>query len=179
MKKIYFLSVLFFILLVSSCKEEDPCKANPNLCVQEQFDEDVIKIEQFIEDNNLEATRHPSGLYYQADNPGVGDTVTTGQFVSVDYIGRLLDGTIFDTSIDSVARAEGIFNENRTYQPYTFQVGTGRVIQGWDIGLTLFEEGGTGYLIIPSYLGYGTNSSANIPANSVLYFEINLIDVKY
>ena len=162
-----------------SCEDVDPCEANPQLCVQEQYEEDLVKIEEYISENNLDPTKHESGLHYYANNPGLADSVSAGQFVSVDYIGRLLDGTIFDTSVDSVAKANGIYDETRSYTPIYFQVGVGRVISGWDLGLTFFEKGGDGYLIIPSYLGYRNNEQGIIPANSVLYFEINLIDVKY
>jgi FKBP-type peptidyl-prolyl cis-trans isomerase FkpA len=179
MKNTYIIILLVTSLGFYACEEEDPCEANQQLCLQEQYDADVLKIEEFIAAKNLEPTMHESGLQYFANNPGESDSATRGQFVSVDYVGKLLDGTVFDTSIDSIARVAGIYNENRTYQPFSFQLGSGSVIAGWDIGLPFFEEGGYGYLIIPSYLGYGSRTTASIPPNTVLYFEINLIDVKY
>jgi FKBP-type peptidyl-prolyl cis-trans isomerase FkpA len=81
--------------------------------------------------------------------------------VTVAYKGYLTDGTVFDES-DS----NGI----------TFSLRN--VIQGWQEGIPLFKEGGSGMLLIPSALGYGSSSQGQIPANSVLIFEITLIDVQ-
>mgnify|MGYP006246716607 FL=1 len=80
--------------------------------------------------------------------------------VTVVYVGKLTDGTIFDQS---------------NLLGATFPLAN--VIQGWQEGIPLFREGGSGMLLIPSSLGYGSQSVGNIPANSVLIFEISLIHV--
>lgn len=96
---------------------------------------------------------------------GTGRTAEVGDTVFVHYTGRLTDGTIFDSSIPR--------NE-----PFSFQLGMGHVIQGWEIGIQGMKVGGKRTLTIPPELGYGAQAVGTIPANSTLVFEVELIDVK-
>ena len=123
-----------------------------------QIDQDIIQ--QYIFDNNLNAEATGSGLYYVINNPGIGDTPTIYSNVTVAYTGSLTDGTVFDESSST-----GV----------TFPLSN--VIQGWQEGIPLFSEGGSGILLIPSALGYGSQAVSAIPANSVLIFDVSLIDV--
>ena len=123
-----------------------------------QIDQDIIQ--QYIFDNNLNAEATGSGLYYVINNPGIGDTPTIYSNVTVAYTGSLTDGTVFDESSST-----GV----------TFPLSN--VIQGWQEGIPLFSEGGSGILLIPSALGYGSQAVSTIPANSVLIFDVSLIDV--
>ena len=149
MKKILLLSLLFSqLFLTNSCNKVDYV----------QVDEDIIQ--QYISDNNLTAEPTGSGLYYVIDVPGTGENPTLSSNVTVAYTGSLTDGSVFDQS-----SANGI----------TFPLSG--VIQGWQEGIPLFKEGGAGILLIPSALGYGSQSVGSIPANSVLIFDVNLIDV--
>ena len=124
----------------------------------DQIDEDLIQ--QYITDNSLDAQPTGSGLYYVIDNPGNGSTADINSTVTVAYVGKLTDGTIFDQS-SSMGTTFPLIN----------------VIQGWQEGIPLFREGGSGILLIPSSLGYGSQAVGGIPANSVLIFEISLIHV--
>ena len=149
MKKILLLSLLFSLFfLANSCNKVDYV----------QVDEDIIQ--QYISDNNLTAEPTGSGLYYVIDVPGTGENPTLSSNVTVAYTGSLTDGSIFDQS-----------NSNGITFPLS------GVIQGWREGIPLFKEGGSGILLIPSALGYGSQSVGSIPANSVLIFDVNLIDV--
>lgn len=94
---------------------------------------------------------------------GSGAEAQTGDTVVVNYTGRLENGTVFDTSLGS--------------QPYTFVLGSGNVIPGWDLGITGMREGGKRMLIIPSDLAYGGAAYGPIPPNSTLIFEVELVDV--
>jgi len=90
----------------------------------------------------------------------------TGKTVKVHYTGTLTDGTKFDSSLD---RGE----------PFTFQLGAGRVIKGWDEGVKGMRVGGKRKLTIPPDMGYGeTGSPPKIPPNATLVFEIELLDVQ-
>tara|TARA_B100001142_G_C14345355_1_gene659727 strand:+ start:4306 stop:4746 length:441 start_codon:yes stop_codon:yes gene_type:complete len=129
-----------------------------NGCTNERVDEDIIL--QYISDNNLDAEPTGSGLYYVINTNGNGNVPNINSIVTVAYKGTLTDGTIFDQS-----DASGL----------TFPLTN--VIQGWQEGIPLFSEGGSGILLIPSALGYGNQSIGNIPANSVLIFEVTLINV--
>lgn len=105
-----------------------------------------------------------SGLKYAILENGEGVQAKAGDFVSVHYKGTLLDGTQFDSSYDRG-------------QPIEFELGSGRVIQGWDEGIALLKVGDKGRFEIPSHLAYGSVSKPGIPANSTLIFDVELVKV--
>jgi len=128
-----------------------------------QLKKEAGLIDAYIADNNLKVEQTESGLYYIIDKPGTGGFPKPGQKVKVHYTGTLLDGSEFDSSVDR--------------GPFEFDLGRGRVIKGWDEGIPKFQKGGSGKLIIPSTLGYGSRPQGpKIPANSTLVFEIELLD---
>jgi peptidylprolyl isomerase len=95
---------------------------------------------------------------------GNGQEATSGSRVTVHYTGTLQDGTKFDSSVDR-------------NQPFTFNLGAGEVIKGWDQGVAGMKAGGQRKLIIPSDLAYGNRSIGIIPPNSTLIFNIELLQV--
>ncbi|MEN3332059.1 MAG: peptidylprolyl isomerase [Blastocatellia bacterium] len=107
----------------------------------------------------------PSGLKYTDEVVGTGASPSPGQMVTVHYTGTLENGMKFDSSVDRG-------------QPYTFQIGVGRVIKGWDEGVMTMKVGGKRRLIIPPQLGYGVGGRGRIPPNATLIFDVELIDVK-
>ena len=139
--------IFLFLFVLISCKKDI-----------NQIDQQVI--EQYILENNLVAESTNSGLYYIIDNQGSGEKPNIYSTVTIAYTGKLTDGEIFDQSSSTGA----------TFPLYN-------LIQGWQEGIPLFNEGGSGTLLIPSSLGYGSQAVGNIPKNSVLIFEINLIEV--
>ncbi len=144
------------------------------------IEEDKI-IQEYIKEKGLEAQKTESGLYYVIEEEGTGEPVTPGTTMTVDYAGYLLDGTLFDTSIEAVAKENNMFNENRPggYTPLPVSVGMGQVIPGWDEGLLLLKKGSKGKFLIPSPLAYGENGAgAMIPANSVLVFDVDVAEVQ-
>lgn len=110
-------------------------------------------------------TRSASGLYYQDVTVGDGTAAASGQGVMVLYRGWLSNGTLFDERQDPA-------------DPIGFTLGNGEVIRGWDEGLIGMREGGTRKLVIPPALAYGDQRNGPIPANSVLVFEVTLLDVQ-
>jgi peptidylprolyl isomerase len=106
-----------------------------------------------------------SGLEYIKLNETEGLQAEDGKTVSVHYSGYLLDGTMFDSSVERG-------------QPISFPLGQGRVIKGWDEGIALLKVGEKAQLTIPPTLGYGERAMGPIPANSTLIFDVELVDVK-
>ncbi|HEX8148510.1 MAG TPA: FKBP-type peptidyl-prolyl cis-trans isomerase [Pyrinomonadaceae bacterium] len=107
----------------------------------------------------------PSGLKYTDLVVGNGPSPRPGQTAVVHYTGTLTDGTKFDSSRDKG-------------QPYSFPLGAGTVIKGWDEGVASMKVGGRRKLVVPPALGYGPVPRPNIPANSTLVFDVELLDVK-
>lgn len=167
MKKYYTLFLLTVIIGLSACIKEqaDPFEAAK---IQLGKDEEIIK--KFIADNNIPAVRHESGLYYQIIKSGSGNHVYSGNSsLSVNYLGKLLSGNVFDST-----------EPNKQFK---FVLGD-RIIDGWKIGVPLIQKGGKIRLLIPSGYAYGTQDKKDnqgrvtIPANSILDFEIEIIDVQ-
>ena len=150
MKK-YVLIVFVFAFLAACNKSDD------NVDYKEKNDEEITA---YIKDNNLEAQKSDSGLYYIIDEPGSGEQPVATSNVTVAYKGYFLDGKTFDKS-----DANGI------------SFGLQQVIKGWTEGITYFKEGGKGKLLIPSHLGYGNQGRPGIPGGAVLIFDIHLISV--
>lgn len=116
-----------------------------------------------VDTGKIETTK--SGLKYIIIDEGSGEKAESGDVVSVHYSGWLEDSTKFDSSVD-----RGM--------PLVFTLGKGMVIPGWDEGITLLKEGAKARLIIPPSLAYGDRQIPNIPPNSTLIFDVELVEVK-
>jgi FKBP-type peptidyl-prolyl cis-trans isomerase FkpA len=123
---------------------------------------------EFFSDNKIKATGTQSGLYYVITKKGTGDNAKAGQKVSMKYMGTFLDGKKFDANVDAA------FN---CVKPFTFTLGVGQVIRGWDEGVQLLSPGTRATLYIPSGLGYGARATGPIPPNSILVFDVELVSV--
>lgn len=140
---------------------------------------DAELIEAYLAENNIEAQATESGLRYVITEEGEGPSPEAGQTVEVNYAGHVLNGEFFDTSIKSVAEEQGLYNEQREYKPLEFPLGQGAVISGWDEGIALLNKGAKATFYIPSGLAYGARArSAQIPANSILVFDVELVNFK-
>ena len=117
------------------------------------------------QDNNIQRKEANSGLQIQDEIVGTGLSAGLGDTLTVHYVGTLSDGRVFDSSLDRNV-------------PFTFVVGVGQVIRGWDKGLLGMHVGGKRLLIIPPEYGYGSQEAGTIPPNSTLIFEIELLNVK-
>lgn len=116
-------------------------------------------------ENNQEVTM-PSGLKYLDQVVGTGDAAVAGKTVSVHYTGWLENGKKFDSSVDRG-------------QPFSFPLGAGQVIKGWDEGVQGMKVGGKRKLTIPSDLGYGSRGAGGvIPPNARLIFDVELLGVR-
>ncbi|KAB8329943.1 FKBP-type peptidyl-prolyl cis-trans isomerase [Scytonema tolypothrichoides VB-61278] len=132
--------------------------------IQVQENNTLIASKKNMSDANVVTT--PSGLKYTELKEGTGATPKTGQTVVVHYTGTLENGTKFDSSRDRG-------------QPFSFKLGVGQVIKGWDEGLSTMKVGGRRQLIIPSDLGYGARGAGGvIPPNATLIFDVELLKVQ-
>ncbi|MEJ2003800.1 MAG: FKBP-type peptidyl-prolyl cis-trans isomerase [Cyclobacteriaceae bacterium] len=145
---------------------------------QEQYAKDVEILEQYFADNNIETAQTESGVYIEMLEEGNGTEANPGDSVSVNYTGYLLNGTFFDTSNEELARENNLYQEGRPYEPFSFVLGQGAVIKGWDEGLAELQEGDKARFYIPSTLAYGPQQRGNvIGPNSILVFDIELVEV--
>tara|TARA_R100001369_G_scaffold92615_2_gene138757 strand:+ start:3811 stop:4314 length:504 start_codon:yes stop_codon:yes gene_type:complete len=158
LKKIIIMKITLFamaLVLFISCDTEKKTEEDIDYVAKNEAD-----IQAYVEENNLTAVRSNSGLYYVIEEEGTGTQAEANSNVTVAYKGYFLNGSVFDQS-----DAEGI----------TF--GLNQVIAGWTEGITYFKEGGSGILLVPAHLGYGSRDYSGIPGGSVLIFEVSLISV--
>lgn len=111
------------------------------------------------------STRTASGLYYRDLTTGTGATLSRGQQVGVYYVGRFSNGEMFDS-------------RQPPADPFSFLLGAGRVIEGWDEGVAGMRIGGRRQLIVPPSLGYGSEDRGPIPGNSVLVFTVEAVSAR-
>lgn len=122
------------------------------------------QLAEYLAKNKIEVEPTPSGLYYVMTQEGNGEKPEAGQIVKVHYTGKLLDGTVFDSSVE---RGE----------PISIPIGVGNVIPGWDEGIMMMSKGEKAMLYIPYYLAYGDRQNGDkLPAFSNLIFDVELID---
>ena len=122
------------------------------------------QLADYLSANKIDVAPTASGLYYVMTAEGNGEKPQVGQLVKVHYTGKLLDGTVFDSSVERE-------------QPFQFPLGVGQVIPGWEEGIQLMSKGEKGVLYIPYYLAYGDRGAGDkIGPFSNLMFEVELID---
>ncbi len=155
--------IILLALLLTQCK-----KKNTNIAdggCQSVFSNsvapanEIASVENYILNAGITAKKHPRGFYYTIIKPGSGDSITSPcTRLKVNYKGTLYTGQVFDEATT----------------PIEFQLDG--VIQGWQTGLPFIKRGGKIKLIIPPSLAYGNKPVGTIPANSILIFDIDLID---
>lgn len=148
--------ILLTTVLILSLVSCDPSKK------YEKQEQDSI--DNYLSDNfNKNFELKPSGLYYLEEVAGSGESPVTGDTVYVQYNGTFLDGTVFDTNIGKA--------------DFSFPLGIGYAIYGFDEGLTYMKPGGKSLLLIPSKLGYGASGNYYISGYTPLLFEVTLTNV--
>lgn len=136
------------------------------------------KIQKYIADHKINATKSDSGLYYQITKQGSGPLPAKGDTVVVNYTGRFVtNGKVFETSDKAVAQKEKVFNPMAPYKPIHIPVGINAVIKGWDQGLMMLNKGAQATLVIPSNLAYGEQGFQAIGPYTPLAFDVEVIDI--
>lgn len=130
-----------------------------------RLEKDLAVIDKYLSDNDLSADRTDSGLSIVVSDQGSGVVPNAGDKVSVHYRGTFMNDTVFDSSFGR--------------QPFEFTLGQGQVISAWDEGFSKLNVGTKATLLVPSALGYGERGHpAGIPPNSILKFDIELLEIK-
>jgi FKBP-type peptidyl-prolyl cis-trans isomerase len=151
----HLLSALVVLTLFISCSDTEENKTA--IDYKAQNDKEIT---DYIAEKELNAEKNDSGLYYVINEPGTGKQPTSTSNITVAYKAYLTNGTILEES-----KEEGI------------SLNLNQAIPGWIEGIPYFKEGGSGTLLIPAHLAYGSYNYGNIPPGSVLLFDIKLISV--
>jgi FKBP-type peptidyl-prolyl cis-trans isomerase len=154
-----FFALLLLMFVGLQCAKSSTC--TPRTAASE-----TTEIQAYITANGLNAVAHSSGLYYEIINPGSGATPTLNSNISITYTGMMLNGTIFDQKTTP--------NNTQANPPWALS----KLIEGWKIGIPLVKKGGHIKLVVPSSMAYGCTGFGIIPGNSILFFDINLVDVQ-
>jgi len=172
-------SVLKFTIAIKEVQSMEEMQAVESKKNEAMESDELEILNQYIQDNNITVEPTANGMYFISRKKGSGEQAAAGKKVKVNYEGRLINGKYFDTSVEEVAKAQGLYDERRTYQPFEFTLGQGEVIPGWDEGIAMMKEGGKATLIIPSKLAYGANPRPGgvIKPFNTLIFEVELIEV--
>lgn len=151
MRPIFFLTVLSAFLL-SACGKNDFCKPDQTTAPAAE----VAQLEAYLTGAGITASRDSRGFFYVIKNEGSGRKPTICSTVSVNYAGKLTNGTEFDANNAISFSLRGL-------------------IKGWQQGIPLIAPGGSITLYLPPSLGYGSRASGSIPPNSILIFDIDLL----
>jgi FKBP-type peptidyl-prolyl cis-trans isomerase FkpA len=153
-------------------KDREAEAAKEKVRMEKEVETDLVKanadMAAWLASKNIKAVKTGRGTYVEVKTPGAGMQADSGKFVSVRYEGKTLaDGKVFQSTMDPQS------------QPYTFKVGIGGAIPGWDEGLPMFKKGGKGTLYIPGPLAYGKNppQGSAFKPNEALIFDIDVVNV--
>jgi FKBP-type peptidyl-prolyl cis-trans isomerase FkpA len=157
-------NVLVIMVLALICTASWKCSKEKNSsCSPVPVENEDATMLQYISSKNINAIKDSTGLYYEVISEGTGARPTQNSRIAVKYAGYLTSGTKFDESNTPPASPAN-------WWPL------GGLIRGWQIGLPKIKKGGKIKLIIPSSMGYGCEALGSIPANSILVFDVELVD---
>src|SRR5690554_6445574 len=174
-KVLGFMTAVLFMGLLSSCIDADES-------TEVVFQKDLRKIEDFVSNTDIvavnEVTVENTGivLLFTEENPD-GDSPVVGDSLRVNYTGYFLDGSVFDTSVEQVAMDHDLHNSSIEYGPLRIRFGYG-VINGWNFALSQMKEGEKATALIPSAYAYGPLGRGTIGPNTVLAFDLELVEIK-
>lgn len=144
------------LLLTSGCQPGKDTDCTPTTITTKAPDDEIATLKQYIDTQKITATFDPRGFYYHIQSAGSGDKPTVCSTVTVNYAGKLTTGQTFDSG-------SGV------------RFGLDQLIVGWQEGIPLVAPGGSVTLYLPPSLAYGSQEQPNIPANSILVFQIDLV----
>lgn len=146
------------LALLSNCQSANQTPCEQTLVTTTAPEQEIAQLKQYIESKGIKATADKRGFYYTIQSPGSGAKPNVCSNVSVNYEGRLTDGTRFDSGDD-------------------VRFGLNQLIVGWQEGIPLIAPGGQITLYLPPSLAYGDQQQGDIPAHSILIFQIDLLAI--
>lgn len=167
MKKLLLAALL---VLVYSCNNDDEDPYDPIA----QLQTDLNLIDAHLSNNGQSVIIHPSGVRYSIDAIGQGDYPVSGDSVATQYDIYTLEGRLIDTTNEDLARANSIFSASRNYDSFEYEFGRGHVIEGFDIGTGLLNEGGEGTFYVPSTLAYRNSGALGLEPNLIFRIKIKV-----
>lgn len=154
MRNLILIIVLFAGISCGSCSKERKCDSVTVSAPKEEVD----ALTQYLASNNITATKDAQGFFYTIEATGSGEHPKSCSNVTVGYVGKMTNGTIFDQNPEMA-----------------FDLGD--LIVGWQAGIPLIAKGGKITLYLPPSLAYGDRATGPIPANSILIFTIDLLKI--
>ena len=158
-----------YVKVLGTFKDEKEMEADRASAFEAYKQLEIKRLGDYVAAQNLKAEKLQDGIYLVVDKEGTGPKVDSGMFVKVKYTGRLKNGNVFDSNIDSS------FGHT---EPFEFVAGTRQVIAGWDVAIQKLKVGSKARVFIPSSMGYGMQSQgARLPAYSDLIFEMEVLGI--
>lgn len=173
-------SYLLFNLKIERVQKLADAIAERNAQMEQLKVAEASGIAKYVADQKLAVKTTLSGLKYVITKASIKPKPVNGDTVFVNYVGHTLQGKVFDSSVEAVAKMSGLQQPGRTYEPIKITLGQGQVIKGWDEGLLLLNEGSKATFVIPSALAYGAQGAGeDIKPFTPLVFELELVKVKH
>lgn len=162
--------IKYYIKILDVFTSDSAAQADENNTKSNILKEEIAAVESYLKSKNISAQKTPSGAFIHITDPGTGNAIDSGKYVSLRYKGTSFSGKVFDANIDTTAGDKPLLS---------FTIGTGRMIRGFEEGVKFLKYGGTGTIYVPSLLAYGAAPGTELikPFESI-YFEVKVIDVK-
>ncbi|GGZ18626.1 hypothetical protein GCM10007049_08590 [Echinicola pacifica] len=176
--------VLVMTIGIYSCEPTNPYNYGPVYDVEGNLTADSLSIAGYLDTAKMDSLYRiydPSGVVIIVQEEGLGSRPNYNTSVYTNYVGKLMDGFVFDTNIQSVAEANDLHEDGDEYRPFQFLVTTlqnstqSGAIPGFSFGFKPLRSGSKATLVIPSVWGYRDQVKTNIPENSILVFEVDFL----
>jgi FKBP-type peptidyl-prolyl cis-trans isomerase FkpA len=164
-------------IFILSCEVKNPY--GPSYDEEGNLAKDRAIIQDYLAKTPMDSLyriHDPSGVVVIVQKEGNGAIPKTNNVIYINYVGKLLDNAVFDTNIEAIARANNIFDANRSYKAFEFIQGSPGVITGYTFGFRNLKSGSKAILLIPSPFAYRDDAkNPRIPPNSVLRFDVDFL----
>ncbi len=158
------LFLLFPLVFLLSCDDDMETKT------------ELDRMKKFLADNNIDVSPTESGLYYVEKQPGSGEKLETEDLGVMSYTARLVTRRVVDSTNDTLAQMNMVYNQDIVYGPRQFKLDV-LPVPGLIEGLKMMKEGGKALMVMPPQLGYGAEAPGIIPPNAALVYEVELLQV--